>query len=577
MKNDKSISFYFCLRTNTSVTVSDLRYSNGNRPDVCSVYLNEIEVGIVITDTPSTKGDNWNIFFSSNGIGSSVLGKGWHILKILVHGSDGVELDSITLDIADEKLTQDFLNCKLQCLDNLPNRKSRHNPNVYREAALFQRSYATRCAEEDNVKIPVYLDDVEEYKLTASLPMYKAFANRRGENTTGCPFLSPHYWSFMNFNATGGNITLKSSSAILNIFRQHRLFGSVIHIRITFSLQGQTNGHIDAEIGSILSLRIKPIYATVILLGTFKGRNKRLSYLNGSALLPGNRDCTWNIPDFTWSDVGENEITISMHTVSAVPLYIEEIRLERRPLKPERVVPIFKSDDLIIETVQVDFWWKAPESMTLWLQNSNSVFYHVHFFRISLPVPWADGFAQVFVLYQDGNVRLLPLPPSGLDWIPFGSSVVVGSANPNDLRPSAAINQVDINTDGRQMTLHYTNGETAKLTLASNLDKTELIVSDLRFQDSSRRFPFATFRSMYVEDGNSDCDSVMVDGVDVYNIMEKWKYVQGKFFLFFRRCESKHLTLSPDVSLELTRTRKPLPFIFNDVWPNAIYKNDRTK
>ena len=35
-----------------------------------------------------------------------------------------------------------------------------------------------------------------EYAVTASMPTYVSFANRREPNTTHCPFLSPVLWTF---------------------------------------------------------------------------------------------------------------------------------------------------------------------------------------------------------------------------------------------------------------------------------------------------------------------------------------------------------------------------------------------
>ena len=104
--------------------------------------------------------------------------------------------------------------------------------------------------------------------------------------------------------------------------------------------------------------------------------------------------------------------------------------------------------------------------------------------------------------------------------------------------------------------MRYHDGGSARLALSSSQTVTELIVSDIRSGrgDSWRRLPFATLRSMYIEDGNSDCDSVLVDGKSYRPIMGEWGSLLGKSFFFFRRCESSHLTLSPDLRIDIRKT-----------------------
>ena len=162
-------------------------------------------------------------------------------------------------------------------------------------------------------------------------------------------------------------------------------------------------------------------------------------------------------------------------------------------------------------------------------------------------------------MYQDGNVRLLPLPPPGVDWIPFGSSVIVGHSDPADLRPSAPITSVTFYPSTLRLHVRYHDGGSARLALSSSQTVTELVVSDIRNGgggrgDAWRRLPFATLRSMYIEDGNSDCDSVLVDGKSYRPIMGQWGSLLGKSFFFFRRCESSHLTLSPDLRIDIRKT-----------------------
>ena len=176
-------------------------------------------------------------------------------------------------------------------------------------------------------------------------------------------------------------------------------------------------------------------------------------------------------------------------------------------------------------------------------------------------------------MYQDGNVRLAPLPPPGVDWIPFGSSLIVGHSDPADLRPAAPVTSVTFFPSTLRLHVRYRDGGSARLALSSSQTETELAVTDIRHgrgragegEGEARRrlLPFATFRSMYIEDGNSDCDSVLVDGGEGWGkgggrhhpILSAWGTLHGRSFFFYRRCESSHLTLSPDLRVDVKKVR----------------------
>lgn len=160
-------------------------------------------------------------------------------------------------------------------------------------------------------------------------------------------------------------------------------------------------------------------------------------------------------------------------------------------------------------------------------------------------------------MYQDGNVRLLPLPPPGMDWIPFGTSVLLGHNDPDHLRPVAPISEVIISPSSLVLHITYSDGGSAKLKLVTDsFEKIVAIVNDIKFSGTSKPdgYPFATVRSMYIEEGNTDSDSILVDGKVSYPVLGDWATVEGTSFLFFRRCESKHLTLSPNIRIDVTKS-----------------------
>lgn len=52
-------------------------------------------------------------------------------------------------------------------------------------------SYCTTCAEEDNINIPLYGDDISHFRLTASHPAYDFSTDNCAADFSGCPLASP--------------------------------------------------------------------------------------------------------------------------------------------------------------------------------------------------------------------------------------------------------------------------------------------------------------------------------------------------------------------------------------------------
>ena len=134
------------------------------------------------------------------------------------------------------------------------------------------------------------------------------------------------------------------------------------------------------------------------------------------------------------------------------------------------------------------------------------------------------------VIYQDGMVRLLPITPPGVDWIPFGSSILLEESNPTRPRPSANIKLIDIDVKKMSMKIVYENGNMATVHLRSSFTETILTVSDVTYKNRSK-FPFLTFMSMWVADGNSDVDHVSVNGNMAHRIND-WQKLFGTSVVF---------------------------------------------
>ncbi|WAR00814.1 hypothetical protein MAR_025186 [Mya arenaria] len=557
LEPNKKLSINFCLRRESNITIRDFRFSNGNHSENVMIEVDRVNIYSFLS--PEDPNHNWSRFWSTGNLNRRplYLHMGWHTLSVRFNGTaDGLAIDHILLDIEDEKLTDDIFTCQLTCTADQDYNVRRND--VETEASfLVQESYKTTCPEVDNINMPIFNPSVQEYEITAALPHYRAFTNYRTENTTGCPHLSPFYWSFSNvlLPSKNGEI-LNSNKAKLVITQPTESTNSKIAVRIIlfFKLEGKKNGMIDSEMGTIFRVRFDGLTDLVQLKFSYKGRMAETSSPEMRLLLPSKREAEWNTRDFSWTSEDYNVIIMHVESNSTKPLHMEHLSLERRPMLADKVERIYKGDDTIVEVVFSDFWWLNPDSMTVHLAATGRSYHNVSYFRIYRPIPWNGGYAQVFVLYQDGNARLLPVPPEGLEWIPFGSSVIIGQTDPTMVRPYASITDAYIDATNLGIELLYKNGGSSKLKISSSLSETRVTVSDLFLTQDPVIFPFTTFRSMYVAEGNSDVDSVLVNGDHPLHIMGNFNYLIGRSFVFRRRCMSRHLMLSPDIYIDVRRT-----------------------
>ncbi|KAL3871298.1 hypothetical protein ACJMK2_039305 [Sinanodonta woodiana] len=478
------LSLTFCLRTSSVVQVSDFRFSNGNVTDTVIVTIDD-EIASIFATNKST---DWNIFFFGPG-------DGLNTVQVFVNVTDGLAVDYIEIDVEDDLMTQEIAMCQVTCINyfnpNWPNK-------VVSEGLSFamQKSYRTACSKVSNVHIPIFDKLVKTYEITATMPQYKSFYNPRNENISECYHLYPFISEKVDVYLSGG---LHSST------------GSHSQLNVTFNMEGKSRGMTDADRGSILTIQLSGITEQTVVQMEYKGR-AALSSIQQKILSASVSEASWSIPDFTWSDTNLNLIRLYINTSSPLPLTIYNLSLARRPLLPDKVVGVYQDDDVIVEAFAVDLC-------------------NVSYFRIHIPTIWNPGYAQLFVMYINGNARLLPIPPDGVDWIPFGSSVIIGQSNPSHVRPFAAINNVFLNIQSWQMKVTYKDGGSARLELQNNLIETRVIVSDIVFGQNSN-YPFATFGSMYIADGNCGVDHVKANNANPRHIMEDFGYLLGRISSF---------------------------------------------
>lgn len=214
------------------------------------------------------------------------------------------------------------------------------------------------------------------------------------------------------------------------------------------------------------------------------------------------------------------------------------------------VFKLFDDGQTLVEAVRDDMWWR-PRGMDARVDNG-TVYHDIHYVRVYRKIAGANEWPQFCVLYMDGNLRLIPHPPEGRTSVCFGSSVVIGPSE-NVARPIAEIARVRYASGSNSIEVEYLAGGSATLDL-SDVSRTEARVTVTVNYPTDKAC--ATFRSMFVEDGNADVDHVEwtdAEGASHDDKILDFGGGQASEWLFHRKARSRHNTSAPDIRIELLR------------------------
>ncbi len=213
------------------------------------------------------------------------------------------------------------------------------------------------------------------------------------------------------------------------------------------------------------------------------------------------------------------------------------------------VFKLFDDGETVVEAVREASWWR-PSGMAAAV-NDQPQAPDAHYVRIYRRIADTSEYPQVLVLYQDGALRLIPQPPVGASSVCFGSSVIIGSAAAAQ-RPIAEIVSVTYVSQSQSLEVKYRDGGSATIILRDvNRDLTRVQVN---VNYPTGALPFATFRSMFVADGNADVDYVKwVDaaGVTRDDPILTFPGGEGKEWFFDRQTRSRHNTSAPGIRIRI--------------------------
>lgn len=201
-------------------------------------------------------------------------------------------------------------------------------------------------------------------------------------------------------------------------------------------------------------------------------------------------------------------------------------------------------------------WWR-PYFMTV---SVNDKSYQAHRLVLNKKVVNADSWPEALVFYQDGYLRIKPHPPQGWLDVCFGSSVVVGPVNSEtSKRPYVDISTIEIEPKIPCLKVYYRSGEKSHICLSVN--RSEALVGVRPEYKASK--PLASFRSMWVTDGNADVDymawknhllpSFDDTNIPISEVMScKGCQLDRDWWHFYRQNLSRHNTSASDITLSFS-------------------------
>lgn len=539
----------FCLRKNTTVTLSNIRFSNDGDKDVVDVDMDGEDLGSFASHSNSNFGHNWNKFDYSGQIGEPrILWPGRHVVTLTFRSTDsyGIEIDSVILLVDDESLKDDFLRCTAHCDASIRYSGIKARDDIP-SGELVQRSHKTFCAEDRNINYHLFHESITEYRLTATPPRYRTLLNDHKKDATGCEPVSDVIWEFQNFRVLPSETPQAVSNARMTFGGDN--VAKFTTVNFQFNLDKSFSRQSDVDVASNLILKYQE---PKTLFSVLLGHSSRAGKL--TMVQPTSNDgefYTWEIPEFTWVTDDQNYVNLTIMTPPGVTAVVDSLKLVRKEKMPDRNIVIYEDGETKVVGVIEDQWWRAPNAMTVTRVDSGVTWENITKISVSRAIRWTDGFSEVFQLYQDGLANINAIVPYGVNFVPFGSSVVIGQFSTSDSRPYAPISSVVVDPFSLKFYLGYVDSSVAELEINPKRDDTELHVKNANYTRDRLTYPVAAIRSTWVSDGNAEIDHVSANMNEPKEALNGWESLYGTAFAFFRQCISMHNTQGPDLFLEL--------------------------
>lgn len=183
-------------------------------------------------------------------------------------------------------------------------------------------------------------------------------------------------------------------------------------------------------------------------------------------------------PDFTSCDMSQD------------PVY--------RSNSNERRITFWETPDFWLTGYVYPSFWR-PANVPVRVGNREERGLHM----VQLWMKFRERAEEVLVFYPpDGYWRARPLPYADMRWTAYGSSFLVGPVEIQD-RPIVALKSISLDPETMTFTLEFTRGGSAKIKI-DTIDQERILLETTLSPDIPKDLPFASMRSMYATEFNSD-------------------------------------------------------------------------
>lgn len=271
-----------------------------------------------------------------------------------------------------------------------------------------------------------------------------------------------------------------------------------------------------------------------------------------------------NVMVFYRGDISEFSITAT-HPTYTVTDYA--LRPDWTDCNFDHIYPTYPFSPLNTKLIDGGYWkdsvwvyrgeefWR-PQGMTVTVDGDLlSKVSDVHYIYLVRRIPDTGSWPTNFVLYSDGNMRIIPFPPLGHGEVSMGTSVIVGptdfafSTDGLEARPIAEIESIDYHTANMTMTIKYRNGGVSTLDV-NDLTREHAVVKVSI--DYPTNLPFCTLRSNYVSVLKCDTSTVIwkdFDGGIHTDPISTFNANVGQSWFFTRPLPSVTRNSAPDITI----------------------------
>jgi len=529
----------FCLSSLTSVTITNVRFSNDGKADNITLILDGREIGSFETFSLSNWGNLWNVFHDSGHIGQNImLHPGNHELNISVTVSDnyGVEFDSLQFTLDNEISEETFL-CQTELKEHVMFRGI-HTPPVLsidrEKPKLIQQSFPSSCIDESNVNICFNISTW----IGAHIYVSSEYLNNTGLgdswenavfNAQTCNEYEGNIWKVGiedNSNAEFGNAEaglLKFS--IPKVLENLAVIpGDITNPSTSFEITFKTDQNIlDTYPWTIFTLGLVDPDQVSVSIQFIRPETNTWSPKDTKILNGDNRKDNWYIPTDSFSGTNDNKLKISFESsMSTVSLDFIRLDTEERS-RNESSLHIFENKFLKIRGVKNVL--SEFKGMKVSSVNEEGTL-HVDKFSIMARKGRRAAFAKILTIHCDGRIFLHTLAEHRhfMDLFPK----VVSEASGMSLRPdhksdtSKKIFIQDVLLDPADLVLNVTYTDGSKIMFRFSLlgDETKLVIYDIQLAPDVSKETFGCYFSKAHSNAMAAVDKMTVDRGHTYNVLD---------------------------------------------------------